>query len=55
MKTFFTIMSKLQTHYHFKRDFRTVDQHAAGKWVIHGPKHRKDNQLNTLELHCRIS
>ena len=41
-------MSNLQTHYHFKRDFKKVDQHTAGKWLIHGTKHGKDNQLQSL-------
>ena len=48
-------MSNLQTYYHFKIDFQKVDQHTRGKWLIHGTKHRKDNQLQSLELPCRIS
>ena len=32
-----------------------VDQHAGGKWLIHGTKRRKDNQLQSLKLPCRIS
>ena len=32
-----------------------VDQHTGGKWLIHGTKHRKDNQWQSLELSCRIS
>ena len=32
-----------------------VDQHAGGKWLIHDTKHRKDNQLQSLKLPCRIS
>ena len=47
-------MSNLQTYYHFKLDFQKVDQHTEGKWVIHGPKRRKDNQLQSVELPCRI-
>ena len=35
-------MSNLQTYY-FKLDFQKVDQHTGGKWLIHGPKRRKDN------------
>ena len=27
-----------------------MDQHTGGKWLIHGTKHRKDNQLQSLEL-----
>ena len=37
MKTLFSIMSNLQTYYHFKLDFRKVDQYAAGKWY---PRHQ---------------
>ena len=39
----------------FKSDFQKVDQHAGGKWLIHDTKRRKDNQLQILKLHCRIS
>ena len=48
-------MSNLQTYYHFKLDFQKMDQHTGGKWLIHGTKRRKDNQLQSLELTCRIS
>ena len=48
-------MSNLQTYYHFKLDFQKVDKHTGGKWLIHGTKRRKDNQLQSLELPCRIS
>ena len=48
-------MSNLQTYYHFKLDFQKVDQHTGGKWLIHGTKRRKDNQLQSLELPCMIS
>ena len=48
-------MSKLQTHYHFKLEYLKVDQHTGGKWSIYGTKRRKDNQLQSLELPCRIS
>ena len=47
-------MSNLQTYYHFELDFQKVDQHVS-KWLIHGTKRRKDNQLQSLELPCRIS
>ena len=40
MNMLFSIMSNLQTHYHFKLDFRKVDKHSGGKWLIHGTKHR---------------
>ena len=48
-------MSSLQTYYHFKIDFKNVDKHTGGKWLIHGTKRHKDNQLQRLELACRIS
>ena len=48
-------MSNLQTYYNFKLDFQKVDQNTEGKWLIHGTKPRKDNQLQSLELPCRIS
>ena len=48
-------MTNLQTCYHFKLDFQTMDQQRGGKWFIHGTKHRKDNQLQSLELPCRKS
>ena len=37
-------MSNLQTYY-FELDFQKVYQHTGGKWLIHGTKRRKDNQL----------
>ena len=54
-KKVFSFMSSLQTYYHFKLDFENVDQHTGGKWLIHGTKRHKDNQLQSLELPCRIS
>ena len=53
-KKLFTLMSNLQTYY-FKLDFQKMDQHTGGKWLIHGTKRRIDNQLQSLELPCRIS
>ena len=44
----------LQTYYDFKLDFQKVDQHTEGKWLIHGTKRHEDNQLQSLELPCRI-
>ena len=55
MKTLFSIMSNLQTYYQFKLDYQKLDQHTGGKWLIHGTKHHKDNQLQSLEPPCRIS
>ena len=51
----FSLMSNLQTYYHFKLDFQKVDQHTGGKWLIHGTKRRRDNQLQSLDPPCRIS
>ena len=42
-------MSNLQTYYHFELDFQKVDQHTGGKWLIHGTKRHKNNQLQSLE------
>ena len=44
----------LQTYYHFKLNFQKVDRHTGGKWLIPGTERRKDNQLQSLELPCRI-
>ena len=44
MKKLFFIVSNLQMHYH-----------TGGKWLIHGTKHHKDNQLQCLELPFKIS
>ena len=55
MKKLFPIMSKLQTQYHFKLDFQSLDQQTGSKWLIHSTKHRKDNQFQRLELPCKIS
>ena len=52
-KKMFYILSNLQTYYHFKLE--KGDQHTGGKWLIHNTKRHKDNQLQSLELHCRIS
>ena len=48
-------MSNLQPNWFLKIDFQKVDQHAGGKWLIHDTRRRKDNQLQSLELPCRIS
>ena len=53
-KKLFSLMSNLQTYY-FKLDFQNVNQHTGGKCLIHGTKRRKYNQLQSLELPCRIS
>ena len=48
-------MSNLQNYYHFKLDFQKVDPHTGGKRLVQGIKRHKDNQLQSLELPCRIS
>ena len=48
-------MLNLQPNCCFKFDFQKVDQHAGGKWLMHDTKRRKDNQLQSLKLPCRIS
>ena len=48
-------MSNLQTQYHFKLYFHSVDQHTGGKWLIHETKQPKDNLLQSLELPSRKS
>ena len=36
-------MSNVQPSWFLKFDFQKMDQHAGGKWLIHGTKRRKDN------------
>ena len=48
-------MSNLQPNCCLEFDFQKVDQHAGGKWLIHDTKRRKDNQLQSLKLPCKIS
>ena len=31
-----------------------MDQNARGKWLIHGPKHHKDNRSQSLKHPCQI-
>ena len=50
-----SIMSTLQHNCCLEFDFQKMDQHAGGKWLIHDTKRRKDNQLQSLKLPCRIS
>ena len=50
-----SLMSNLQTYYHFQPYFQKVDQRTGGKWLIQGTKRRKDNQLQSMELPCGIS
>ena len=55
MKKLFSIMSKLRTHYNFKLDFQKMNQHTRRKWLMHGTKRDRDNDLQSLELPCEIS
>ena len=48
-KKLFSFMSNLQTSYRFQLDFQKMDQHTGGRWLIHGTKHHKDNQWQSLE------
>ena len=32
-----------------------MDRHATGTWFVHGTKHRKENQLQSLKHPCRLS
>ena len=48
-------MSNLQPNCCLKFDFQKVDPYAGGKLLIHDTKRRKDNQLQSLTLPCRIS
>ena len=54
-KDILSIMSHLQPSCCLKIDFQKVDQHAGGKWLIYDTKRRKDNQLQSMKLPCRIS
>ena len=48
-------MSNLEPNWCSKIDFQKVDQRAGGKLLIHDPRRRKDNQLQSLKLLCRLS
>ena len=54
MKKLFSIMSNLQTRYHFKLDFHKGDQYTGGMWFIRGTNKHRGNQLQSLEIPCRI-
>ena len=47
--------SKLTHQLSFWNVSRKVDYHAGGKWFIHGPKRRKENQLLSLKHPCWLS
>ena len=46
MKKLLSIISNLQTQTGFKKKLK-MDQHTEGKLLMHGTKHRKNNQLQT--------
>ena len=50
MQNVCSVASNLQTNFHLEIAFQNVDQHTDGKWLIRGTKHRKDIQLQSLEL-----
>ena len=50
-----SIMSNLQSNCCLKIDFRKLEHHVGGKWLIQDTKRRKDNQLQSLKLPYRIS
>ena len=55
-KKLFSIMSNLQTNCSLKLCFKKwTNIQEACKWLVHSAKHRKDNQLPSLELPCRVS
>ena len=47
--------SKLTYQLSFWNVSRKVDYYAGGKWFIHGPKRRKENQLLSLKHRCWLS
>ena len=54
MKTLFSIVPNLETHYHLKLEFKKWTNIQEASDYIHGTKHRKDNYVITVELPCRI-
>ena len=54
-KRVFSIMSNLKKQLSYKKKFQKADQHTGDNWFIHGTKLRRVNQLQSLELPCRIS
>ena len=49
-------MSNLQPNCCLEFDFRKVDQHAGGKWLIHDTKRRKDeSSFSPWNFHEGIS
>ena len=50
IKQIICTIADVHTICHFKHIHLKLDTHTQGKWPIHGPKHRKENQLLTLLL-----
>ena len=44
-KKLFSLISNLQTYYHFQIDFKKVDKYIGGKWLIHGAKRHKGKSV----------
>ena len=44
----FYFMSNLQSYFQFKLNFQKVNQDTESKWLIHGTKLHRDNQLQSL-------
>ena len=56
MKIYYTIQYvKPTAQLVSKNRFPKGGPNAGGKWLIHDTKRRKDNQLQSLKLPCRIS
>ena len=55
MKKGVFLYEKLTNQLSFKTFPPKLDQHTGGKWLIHGTKHCKNNQLQSLELPGRLS
>ena len=45
-----SIMLNLQPNCCLKVDFQNVSKHTQCKWLFHGTKRHKDNQLQSLKL-----
>ena len=54
-KKYIKYHSKLTYQLAFWNVSQKVDYHAGGKWFIHGPKRRKENQLLSLKHPCLLS
>ena len=48
MKRMFSAMSNLQSNCRLELISQKVDQRTEGKYLIHGTKHHRDNQLQII-------